>query len=380
MTITADALLEEVAAEVGLDDFGHPSYRDGLDVFLDAVQSEAMISAIGAAAVDSQTRQALRNRLRVTDWVKQHPDVAAAPVRAPLFILGQPRTGTTAMSHLLSADPANRSLLMWEAAESVPPPRAETYWDDPRFVAARNAPNMLHALNPEFKAIHYDPPEAAVECAVPLSQHFASISLTTQYNMPSYDDWILSTDLTHAYAWHKQVLQVLQSEAPGRWQLKSPVHCYGMDALSATYPDARFIWTHRDPVEVIASVTSLVRSLTSTFTDADHTSYIGEHWPWLVGQLIERLMAYRDRAGEDAFCDLAYRDIVRDPVDAARQVYERFGMELTAEAEAGMREWHENRPQHQFGKHTYSLDDFGLRADDIRERFSAYYDRFGEYL
>ena len=376
MTITADRLLEEAVAEVGLHDFGHPSFREGLDVFLEGVQTEGLPNAIGLAAIEGQATQALRNRLLVTDWVRTHPEVVGDQVTAPLFILGQPRTGTTAMSHLLGADPANRSLLMWEANESVPPPLAESYRDDPRFVAAREAPNMLHALNPEFKAIHYDPPEAPVECAVPLSQHFASISLTTQYNIPSYDDWILSTDLTHAYAWHKQVLQVLQSEAPGRWQLKSPVHCYGMDALSTTYPDARFVWTHRDPAEVLASVCSLVRSLTGTFTDADHTAYIARHWPWLVGELISRLTAFRDRVGEQQFCDVPYSLIVRDPIEAARLVYDHFGMELTPEAEAGMRHWHENRPQHQFGKHTYSLEDWGLTHAKVREQFAPYYERF----
>lgn len=375
-TARAEALMVAAAERTGLDDFGHPSFRTGLEVLLDSLEADGALNEIGRASADQTCAAALVNRLRVTDWCAHHPEVTAAPVEAPLFVIGLPRTGTTALSHLLAADPANRSLLGWEANDSVPPPTSDGYWDDPRFVAAREAPDMLAMINPEFKAIHHDPPDMPIECAVVLAQHFASLSLPTMFNIDGYLRWLLAADHTEAYRYHRQVLQVLQSGSPGRWQLKSPVHLVDLDALDATYPDARFVVTHRDPVPIVASVCSLVRSLTGTFSDADRTAYIAATWPSLVATLVDRQMAFRDRHDPSAFCDLPYEQLTSDPVGAVRTVYDRFGMELTADAEASFARHAEVHRQGRHGRHQYSLDDFGLSAGEIEERFADYRSRY----
>src|SRR6478609_1049924 len=205
-----DAALDQVSEAEGLDDYGHPSFRDGLDV-LAANLPSARLNAIGDAAFDSTVRQSLRNRLRVNEWHRTHPEASVEAPEVPIIIVGLTRTGTTALSHLLAADPANRSLRQWEAQDSVPPPTEAGYWTDPRYLAAKEAGNMLDLVNPRFKSIHHDEPEDAVECAIPLGQHFTSISLDSMFNVEGYGDWLYGADLTHAYDWHRQVLQVLGS-------------------------------------------------------------------------------------------------------------------------------------------------------------------------
>ena len=375
-TARAEALMAAAAETTGLDDFGHPSFRTGLEELLASLEADGALNDIGRASADQTCATALVNRLRVTDWCTHHPEVTAAPVEAPLFVIGLPRTGTTALSHLLAADPANRSLLGWEANESVPPPARDGYRDDPRFVAAREAPDMLAMINPEFKAIHHDPPDMPVECAVVLAQHFASLSLPTMFNIEGYLRWLLAADHTHAYGYHRQVLQVLQSRYPGRWQLKSPVHLVDLDALAATYPDARFVVTHRDPVPIVASVCSLVRSLTGTFSDADRTAYIAATWPDLVATLVERQMSFRDRHDPAAFCDVPYEQVRSDPVGAVRAVYDRFGLELTPGTEQRVARHAAANRQGQHGRHRYSLEEFGLSAGAIEERFADYRSRY----
>ena len=158
-----DRMLEEVAADTGLDDYGDPSFRDGLEQVWASGTTQAGLSELGRGVLVGQCRGNLANRLRVTDWHRRHPEAASEEaVEQPIFIVGLSRTGTTALSHLLACDPANRSLLGWEAGTSVPPPDRETYADDPRFVAAREADGMLGLLNPGFKAIHHDPPDRPV--------------------------------------------------------------------------------------------------------------------------------------------------------------------------------------------------------------------------
>ena len=369
-------MLEEVAAETGLDDFGDPSFRDGLERVWASGTTQAGLTELGLGVLDGQCRGNLRNRLRVTDWHHRHPEVAKESVAQPICIVGLSRTGTTALSHLLACDPDNRSLLGWEAGQSVPPPTKETYETDPRFQAARDADGMLDLLNPGFKAIHHDPPDRPSECAVLLAQHFLSASLSTCFNVPDYDEWMLAADAHPAYAYHLQVLQVLQSEYPGRWQLKTPVHCLFMGALADTYPDTRFVVTHRDPVKAVASVMSLIESLTGTFSDVDHHEYIAEHWPMLVSEMCNRVLDFRDANPDAVFHDMPYERLVRDPVGAVRAMYGTFGRELSPEAEQAMRLEVETRPQGVYGTHSYQLADFGLERDEVAERFERYYDRF----
>ena len=385
MPFDADGF-EERASEAtgGLTDFGHPSYREALDVFLASAGTDGALNPIGEASVEAMVVGSLTNRLRVTEWHARHPEVGVAPVASPIFLIGLPRTGTTALSHLLGADPANRSLLAWEANESVPPPTAAGYRDDPRFVAAMEAPNMLDLINPEFKAIHFDPPDMPVECATVLGQHFTSLHLATVYNVEAYRRWLFAADHTEAYRYHRQVLQVLQSQYPGQWQLKSPVHLVDPSALAAVYPDARFVLTHRDPVRVTASVLSLVRSLTGTFSDADRTAYIAEAWTDVVVTLLERQTAFRDAMEAEgrgsSFVDVAYADLVDDPVSTVATVYEQLGQRLSPEAAEAMGRHAATHTQGAHGSHRYSLDDFGVRPDALAERFADYTTRYAAHL
>ncbi len=371
-----DRILEEVVAEVGLDDFGAPSFRDGLDALWASAIGEADLNEIGMLAVDAQVRGNLTNRLRVHEWHRSHPGLAATPIEAPLILVGMPRSGTTALSHLLSADPDNRSLLAWEANESIPPPTTATYQDDPRFVAARAAPSAVDLINPGFKAIHHDEPDDAMECTLLHAQHFQSLIYSTTFNLPGYDEWLLASDWDDAAGYHRLVLQVLQSECPGRWQLKSPQYGLLLDSVFATYPDARMIVTHRDPVKIAASTFSLLRSLTGTFTDVDHTDYIVEHWPVTLSALTDRAMDARDRIGDDSFFDVAYADIVRDPVAVVGSIYERFGIEWNADKEAYFRRFHAANPQHKYGTHVYSLAEVGVDRAPLDARFERYYERY----
>lgn len=363
-------------AETGLDDFGDPTYRDGLGILVASLDAEARLSAIGVAALTTQLHTALANRLRVLDWRRHHPEVAREVVAAPLVVVGMPRTGTTLLSNLLACDPGRRALRRFEANDCIPPPDAATFAEDPRIEATRAASTMLDALNPGFKAIHHEPAEGPTECVTLLAQHFTSLLWETVANVPAYGEWLLAADQAPAYRYHHHVLQVLQSRAPGRWSLKTPHHGLALEALFAEYPDARVVVTHRDPVPVIASLCSLVRSLSGTFSDADHTAYIAAHWPHVAETIVTRIDATRDRRGDDQFLDVRYPDLLRDPIAVVRNIYAWEGTDLAPAAEAAMRAYLADNAQGKFGRHAYSLDEFGLRPDAVRERFATYAARY----
>ena len=375
--VDVDGLLAEVAADVGLDDYGASSFRDGLEVLWEAGRREAELTEVGVLVLEGHIRASLANRLRVVEWHRTHPDLAATSVDAPLVLVGLPRTGTTVLSHLLAADPANRSLLGWEVNESLPPPAAATYATDPRYLRACQEPHPVYALNPAVKAIHYDAPGDPVECIWLYAQHFQSVLFPVIFNIPSYDEWLLAADWSDATRYHRSVLQVLQSECPGRWQLKSTHYSLQLETLLACYPDARLVVTHRDPVTVVASTFSLLRSASSTFTETDFTGYLASQVPTLIAAMADRSMDARDRIGDERFFDVFYDDIVRDPVAVVRSIYAHYAMEYDDETDRRLRQVHAENPQHRFGRHEYSLADMGIDRDALEARFARYSDRYG---
>jgi hypothetical protein len=230
--------------------------------------------------------------------------------------------------------------------------------------------------------MHYEAPDGPTECVTLLAQDYKSLLWETVANVPSYGEWLLADDRDHtsAYEYHRAALQLLQSEAPGRWSLKTPHHSIAIDALMATYPDACLVMTHRDPVTVTASTCSLVRSLSGTFSDADHHAYINERFPLIFEVAMTRVADFRDRRPEVPVCDVGYDDLVRDPVGTVAGIYATFGEQLSPEAEHAMASYAGANPKGTHGAHAYDADELGLDAGALRERFEPYLSRYGDLV
>jgi len=211
-----------------------------------------------------------------------------------------------------------------------------------------------------------------------MSQDFKSLSWEAITNVPSYSRWLLAVDQRSAYEYHRSVLQVLQSGGVrGRWTLKSPHHAIALDALTATYPDARLVLLHRDPAVLCASVCSLITTLSGTFTDTDHTAYIAEHWPAMLEESVRRIDEFRDRVPAHPIVDVAYADLVRDPLQTVERIYASIGDELDGPARDAVSRYATDHPKNLRGTHGYDLAAFGLDTAALRERFAGYVDRYG---
>jgi hypothetical protein len=374
----ADQLIEAAATATGLSDFGGDGYRPGLDALLASFAADAQPNAIGVPTLEALVTGALSTRLQVVDWWNQHPELADERIGEPVFIVGVSRSGTTALSHLLSVDPGVRAPRGWEIGSPVPPPEAATYGTDERFLAAVEADenSVIHALNPAFKAMHYDPPNMPTECVPLMAQNLVSLQFNAMFNLPGYADFVLGVDHVPTYEYHHRVYQLLQSRHPGRWVLKTPHHALAVDAIATVYPDARFVWTHRDPATCIASTASISCGLGSTFSDADHRHSAGVVWTRLLSEMFERTEDARSRHG-DRFVDVDYRELVADPLATVAKLYDDLGMELSAEAEQRMVAHAAEHRQHRYGRHEYEFADFGLDRDELNERLAGYRATYG---
>lgn len=364
-------------AAAGCDDFGPADFVEGLTVLCDSVEDEAQLNDIGRFAVEQNVIASLVNRLKVHDWVRSNPAVNGERIIAPLVVVGMFRAGTTFLSQLLDQDPHNRALLRWEASDSVPPPTPQTYRSGPRVDAAGEAIAMLESLNPRMRVVHHEDADGPTECITLLGQDFKSLTWEALANVPTYSDWLSGADYASAYAHHRRVLQVLQSGGRrGTWTLKSPNHALALPALVATYPDAKIVLLHRDPQVLCASACSLISTLTGTFSDADHTAYIAEHWTDMLAQSVDRTEAFRATHPEHHVIDVQYADLVSDPLGTVERIYAACDRELGGPARDAVTAFIAANPKGRFGTHGYRLEDYGLDGAAVRERFADYVERY----
>jgi hypothetical protein len=376
--LVPEEVMTEASGLTGLDDFGNDSFREGLAIYCESISAEAQLSALGGVAVRGTIVASLANRLRVVDWANGHAQVATEDIDAPTVVIGMFRAGTTLLSHLLDLDGDNRTLLRWEAGDSVPPPTPADHRSGPRVDAAREQGDMLEQLNPKMAAVHHEEADGPTECIAVMSQDFKSLSWEAIANVPAYGRWLLATDQRSAYEYHRLTLQVLQSGGVrGRWTLKSPHHAIALDALSAVYPNARLIVLHRDPVVLCASVCSLIRTLSGTFTDVDHTAYITEHWTAMLEESIRRIDAFRSVHTEWPILDIQYADLVQHPLETVASLYSSLGLTLDEQAAAAISAYVDAHPKGRFGAHEYDLADLGLNGAHLADRFAGYTEYYG---
>ena len=376
-----ERLVEQAAEQTGLSDLGDDDWREGFDRLIDAFANEARLSEIGRAVVEADLVGYLIKRMQIVGWLRAHPEVTKTDVTPPIVVIGQARTGTTILHDLLAQDPASRVPLAWEVDFPVPPPQAETYDTDPRIEQTEAQQAMVDLVIPGFRKMHPVGARLAQECVRITGSAFRSMIFPTQYRVPSYGHWLLhEADMAPAYRWHRAYLQVLQTDHRGeRWVLKSPGHIWCLDALLAEYPDAVLVQTHRDPLKIIASVSSLMALLRRLATDEPTMQECAEEFAEYILLGLDRSVDAREdgTVASDRVVDVQFGDFMSDQIGAVRKVYERLGLELDPGAEARMRSFLADNPQDKHGTHTYSFADTGLDADEIRARAKRYQEYFG---
>lgn len=380
VTLEPDRLVAKAIQKAGSSDFGGDEFREGLRRFLTSAQNEANLSLLGRLMVQGYTVDNLANRLRLVDWRMKHPEIEHEPIVAPLFIVGLPRTGTTILHALLEQDPANRSPLFWEVQFPVPPATPQTWDDDPRIAQDEKILRQLYRLVPGFEAMHPMSARMPQECVAVFTMCFMSEQLQVQFDVPSYQAWLDEQDMHPTYEFYKRFLQHLRSGGVrgDRLVLKSPAHLHLIETLLDVFPDARIVHTHRDPLQVCASVASLTAALRGASTDAIDLKAIGRQqlawWAKLIGKSLDQRKRLANRS--DQFFDVKMSETVADPLGVVRRMYNHFGYHLSAEVEAKMVAFMAKNSRDKHGSHGYRSADFGIDPERDRGPFQDYIDYF----
>ncbi len=377
--LVPDVLIAEAIRATGLEDFGDPSFRAGLEHLVDAIEREARLSLLGHLATRRMLVETLVNRLRIVDYRRGHPQIATRKIVRPLIIMGLPRTGTTILFELLAQDPQHRAPLSWELAYPVPPAQVDSFGTDSRIGRLAKDYRAFEAMAPGINAIHEMGATLPQECILIMGYQFMSEQYCVNFRVPSYRHWYMNQDMTPTYRWHYQFLQYMQSSVrKPRWLLKTPPHIAFLDALLTVYPDAALVQTHRDPMEVMPSLASLVCTARAGFSDHVDPRQVADEEARHFADLLQRGLDYREQMSDESsrFFDVRFRDILADPIATIERMYQHFGFDLSPEGRDAMVTYLEQRPREKHGVHRYSLEQFGLSRQRHGRLFTGYCQRF----
>ena len=379
--IDVDCILARASAMTGgLTDFGEDTgFRERLAVVVQSLAEDEGLTRGGRITILDHAVRVMANRLRIEELVKQHPEILDIKIDRPLIIAGLPRSGTTHLVNWLARDERLRSLTLWESEEPVPsappPPPGEP---DPREVRSAEFWGHFESMLPHMAAMHGMEASSIHEDNELLYMDLNCYSWEFQTRIPRWIDHYFAHDRTGSYLYEKKVLQVLTwFRGPNRWILKSPQHMENLAPLKAAFPDATLVITHRDPVAVIRSLTTMLAYGDRIRRDPVDPPGCARHWAERIERLLRECVAQRDAWGPEQSLDVLFHEYMADQEGVLRQVYDLAGLELTAEAEASLLGYLAENPRHQHGRVIYDLEGaFGVDVAGLRERFQFYYDRY----
>ena len=373
MTKTAEALVAEAEKQAGRK-FRDRSFFKPLQILLRSYNEEANLSLFGKLAIKWDIARLLANSLRLEAEEDRTPGILHEEIVAPIFITGLPRSGTTFLHSLLAQDPANRVPLSWQTV--YPYPLAQDLRRDRRAARVERQFRMFKRLSPGVASLHPLTADTPQECTEITAHVFQSLRFDTTHFVPFYQQWLIEAGHLEAFRFHKQFLQHLQHRLDeGQWVLKSPDHVFTLEEIKQVYPDARFVFVHRDPLRVLPSVAKLTELLRAPFTRKLDRHQIGRQVSerWIEGAA---LIAANSGTGGKIF-HVHYRSLVAQPVETVIALYSHFGLPFNTAARQSIEKFVRNVPRGGYGVNRYGFEEWGLDAAVLRERFRPYMAAFG---
>jgi hypothetical protein len=392
VSLRAEDLLAGASTATGLDDAGDGWFREPMERLCSAIDDEAELHFAGRIRARAELQVILENRLRLIELWRAEPAIDGEVVRGPIVVTGLGRSGTTLLHELLACDPANRPPLLWELVHTVP---GATSRRDPGsaspgqngseqdWIATTHAEiTLMDEMVPAFTSMHENGGHLPTECIFAFAHQFSSDIFTGLYNIPSYTIWKSGVDQTPIYDWHRRMLKTLQWATPTeRWVVKAPSHLSELPLLFATYPDARVVITHRDPLRVVGSLADMMSTLHWMHSNRVAHDTLIEFLCMGLELQMNAVTKERDSGTlpVDQIADVLYKELVADPIGTVTNLYSTWGLDLSDEARSNMVKYVDARHtgHGSGGEHHYRFEDTGLDLAEHRALVADYQSRFG---
>jgi len=355
---------------------------------------------LGYISANIEISMALARRLTLVEYLKENPKVLDIPVRAPVFVMGLPRTGTTFLHRLLSLDPAVRAPITWELLNPVPKVNGNTdmvaHGKDR--VKRRNYIDGIlsqrKSMGDEAIAhIHEVETDLPEECLLCLTDHLPCLPMLL-YDCYMNIDAFLTVDSTDAYTTYKKYLQLLSSQTnddttPKGWMLKCPAHLFYPKQIASVFPDAKLIWNHRHPVSAVPSLCSLLKAFHQLYYEPEcrDECELGKKIKYVSEKLLMQAPKDIEESGLES-ANVVYNELIKDPSNTVKKIYKTFNWDYTVEYDTILQAYlAKNRAEREVMKkknaskgaalHTYTPEEFGLTTAELQQGdFAKYAEKY----
>ncbi len=369
----ADALVQQAIDQTGFSDFGWMPYREGLEALLETYDRNVQDPA-GRQRCRDRVLNLLATRLRCENAFATIPEILEQEVVAPVFITGLPRSGTSALLNLMERAPEFRAVLQWEVQFPDPWRGSKPEQEDPRYQPLKEA--LAANANSEFSKIHFVDADTPEECVLLHAFGLHGVHLGFEVMLEPYRSWLLAQDLEPLYRYQKQQLQMLSWRNPGKqWLLKAPAHMSSIKIIHKVFPNARFVWCHRDPQKVVPSINSMNSAIIKMYMgDSSHldAGKMGRKVMDWYAMSLEKGLTERAELPEELFIDCSQQEFVDQPLKLVERICKQFDLSLSEEGRASLQAHIDANPKGKHGKHEYNLKEFGLSKELIDKRFVFY--------
>ncbi len=372
-----DALHDQAAKATGLDDFGSDDYVEALKLFLSTCDKDQRFNQLGQQMTSAATVGTLSARLMAQQAFKAHPQFADSVVEKPIIILGMPRTGSTALHRLLAKDPDCQWLTPWLCNTPMPRPPRESWETNSLYQMTVQGLEQFYSLFPGLIGMHPIRAGEPDECRFIFDHTFWSPPLAGMGAFGAYSEWLAATDARYAYAYHRRMLSLIAGGDKRRWLLKDPTtHPFVMRTLLETYPDACLVYTHRDPVTAMSSVSNMVYTIRKEREPGLSSAQNGRDQLSLWGPATAKMEDVLSTLPPGQVCDVHINELEADPVGTAENIYRHFRFPVT---DAAREAWaHHARTDARSGHalHQYKTEDCGFKSSDVYKAIGRYGDRY----
>lgn len=379
--LSEQSVVAAARRDTGLDCFGDACFEPGLRMVLRSAEEEAHLNPFGRKFMRDMSVAWLKNRLWANACFEAHPEILQRKISAPIVIVGLPRSGTTRLQRMLSADPRLQFMRVWEGLNPAPRLGLPDLGRAARYAEVEETLGARMRLNPGATSAHPQHPDWAEEELMLLNHSFCGLFPVAFLDTPSYHKWICESDRSDAYRYMASLMKLLswsRGDAESkRWIMKTPQHMLDLRALIEVFPDAKLVFALRDPIKTVGSALSLAWNYSLLYSDLPRRASIRDAWLFFCEKLARTSMEVRATLPASQQLNVFYEDMNRDWRGVMKQIYEFADVELTPAAEQALAGWLADSGQkHRYGAHRYALKDYGVTAEEIDARMQFYRERY----